>query len=71
MTAKELIEKLKKCNPDAKVCVEAWMDAGVNEVKEYTDGEYNRVYIGDNLEELTYMLTEEDNFREVKTNEIL
>lgn len=65
MTVRELIEKLQKCNQDAEVCVEAWMDAAANEVKEYTDGEYNCVYIGDNLEELTYMLKEENGFEEV------
>lgn len=65
MTVKELIEKLQKCNPDAEVCVEAFMDAAANEVKEYTDGIYNCVYIGDNLEKLTYMLKEESGLEEV------
>ena len=65
MTVKELITKLQTCNPDAIVCVEAWSDPGVKEVKEYTDGKYNYVYIGDDLENLTYELTEEDNFKEV------
>lgn len=65
MTVKELIEKLQKCNPDAEVCIETYMDASANEVKEYTDGEYNCVYIGDSLEELTYMLKEESGLEEV------
>lgn len=65
MTVKELIAKLQKCNPDAEVCVEAWMDGCVHEVKEYTDGDYNCVYIGDNLEQLTYMLIEDQGFEEV------
>lgn len=68
MTVKELIEKLQKCSPNAKVCVEAWMDADAKEVKEYTDGDYNCVYIGDNLEELTYIMMEDLGFEEVNNN---
>ena len=66
MTVKELIEKLQKCNPDATVCVEAWSDPEVKEVKEYTDGDCTYVYIGDDLENVTYEMTEEDDFKEVK-----
>lgn len=66
MTVKELIEKLQKCDPNAKVCVEVWMDADAREVKEYTDGDYNCVYIGDDLEELTYIMIEDMGFEEVR-----
>lgn len=51
MTVKELMEKLNKCSPDAKVCIEALNDCLANEVQEYAinDGEH-MVYIADNLE---------------------
>lgn len=65
MTVRELIEKLQKCDPNATVCVEAWSDPEIKEVKEYTDNEFSYVYIGDDLENVTYELTEEDNFKEV------
>ena len=65
MTVKELIKKLKECSPDATVCVEAWSNPQVQEVKEYTDGIIRYVYIGDDLENLTYELTEENDFAEV------
>lgn len=54
MKVKELIEKLQKCNPDAIVCVEAWMDAEANQAKEYIIEDIPYVYIGDNLENLEY-----------------
>lgn len=56
MTVKELMEKLGKCSPDAKVCVEAYMDSAVNEVKEYIIDGKPYVYIGDDFEELEYNL---------------
>lgn len=68
MTVKELVEKLQNCSLDAEVCVEAWMNPEVKEIKEYTDGDYNCVYIGDDLEELTYTLTEDMGFEEVNNN---
>lgn len=61
MTVKELIEKLQECNPNAKVCVEAWMNPYANEVKEYTFGNDHYVYIGDNLEKLDYELNYDDD----------
>ena len=65
MTVKELIEKLQKCSPDAIACVEAWANPEIEEVKEYTNGNINFVYVGDDLENLTYELTEENDFTEV------
>lgn len=56
MTVKELMDKLSKCNPDAQVCVEAFMDAEVKEVKEYIIDDIPHVYIGDDLKELEYNL---------------
>ena len=56
MRVKELMEKLGKCNPEAKVCVEAFMDSEANEVKEYIIDDKPYVYIGDDLEELEYNL---------------
>jgi len=64
MTVRELIEKLKKYNPDAIVCVEAWMDPQAQEVKGYTDGNEHYVYIGDDLENITYELVEDYEFEE-------
>ena len=61
MTVKELIEKLQKCSPDAIVCVEAWEDAEVNEVKEYIIDDTPYVYIGDDLENLSYELSLEED----------
>lgn len=61
MTVKELIEKLQKCNPDAKVCVEVWSNPAANEVKEYTFGDDHYVYIGDDLENLDYELNHDDD----------
>ena len=51
MNVKELIEKLQKCSPDAKVCVEANRDCLANEVQEYEgiDG-VHYVYIADELD---------------------
>ena len=56
MKVKELVEKLKQCSQDAIVCVEAFMDADVNDVKEYLIDNIPYVYIGDDLEELEYNL---------------
>lgn len=61
MTVRELIEKLQKCSPDAKVCVEAWLSPVVNEVKEYVFGDDHYVYIGDNLANLDYELTHDED----------
>ena len=68
MTVKQLIKKLQKCSPDAEVCVEVWMEPEAKQVKEYTDGDYNCVYIGDNLENISYELLEENGFEEVNNN---
>lgn len=65
MIVKELIEKLKKCSPDAIVCVEAFSDPSAEEVKEYVNGNTHFVYIGDDLENLTYELVEEYGWKEV------
>lgn len=65
MTVKELIEKLQNCNPDAKVCVEAFMNPAANDVREYVLGGESYVYIGDDLENLEYELglyDEEDDY---------
>ena len=56
MTVKELMEKLSKCSPDAIVCVEAYMDAAANEVKEYIIDDKPFVYIADDLDELEFIL---------------
>lgn len=56
MTVKELIDKLSKCNLEATVCVEAFMDAAASEVKEYIIDDKPYVYIGDDLKELEYNL---------------
>ena len=61
MTVKDLIEKLQECNPDAKVCVEAWMNPCANEVKEYVFGNDHYVYIGDDLENLDYELNHDED----------
>lgn len=65
MTVKELIDKLQKCSPDAIACVEVWANPEIEDVKEYTNGNINFVYVGDDLENLTYELTEEYNFKEI------
>jgi hypothetical protein len=65
MTVNELIEKLKKCSPYAIACVEAWENPEIEEVKEYTNGSINFVYVGDDLENITYELTEENDFEEI------
>lgn len=56
MTVKELMDKLSKCSPDAKVCVEVWMDPAANKVKEYLIDGKPYVYIGDDFDELEYNL---------------
>ena len=56
MTVKELMEKLAKYNPNAIVCVEAWSEPNVEEVKEYVIDDESYVYIGDDLENLEYEL---------------
>lgn len=56
MTVKELMEKLAICDPDATVCVEAFMDPQVREVKEYELHGVSYVYIGDDLEELEFQM---------------
>lgn len=56
MRVKELMEKLSKCNPEARVCVEAYMDSAVNEVKQYIIDGKLYVYIGDDFNELEYNL---------------
>ena len=56
MTVKELMDKLSKCSPEAIVCIEAYMDAAANEVKEYIIDDIPHVYIGDDLKELEYNL---------------
>ena len=56
MKVRELIEKLQQCNPDAKVCVEVWMDPAVNDIREYDLHGEPCVYIGDNLEDFEYEL---------------
>lgn len=51
MTVKELMEKLQKCNPNAKVCIEAYEDCLADVVQEYELNDGKRcVYIADNLE---------------------
>ena len=51
MLVKELIEKLQKCDPNAKVCIEAYEDCAANVVQEYEINDGSRqVYIADNLE---------------------
>lgn len=48
MTVKELIEKLEKCSPDAKVCVEANYDCLAHIVQEYhTPDGTKYVYVAD------------------------
>lgn len=64
MTVRELMEQLAKCNQDAVVCVEAFMDPQVQEVKEYEVDGTTYVYISDDLEELEFQLglyDEEEN----------
>lgn len=64
MIVKELIEKLSKCNPEAIVCVEAFIDPVANEVKEYIVDDKPYVYIGDDLENLEYDLGLHDDKEE-------
>ena len=53
MTVKELIEKLEKCSPDAKICVEANRDCLANVVQEYhTPDGTKYVYIADETDYL-------------------
>lgn len=51
MTVRELIEKLKKCSPDATVCIEANRNCLAGEVQEYelTNGKHH-LYIADELD---------------------
>ena len=56
MTVKELMDKLSKCSPEAIVCIEAYMVAAANEVKESIIDDIPHVYIGDDLKELEYNL---------------
>jgi len=57
MKVKELIEKLQKCDQEAEVNVEVFMDPEVRVVGEYhlDDGECEEtvVYIGDRLDAVT------------------
>lgn len=49
MLIKELIEKLKKCNPEMPVRIECWQDCkptGVFKVSSQ-DGQPDRIYIAD------------------------
>ena len=64
MTVRELIENLQKCNPNAKVCVEVWMDPVANKVKEYIVDDKPYVYIGDDFDELEYNLGLHDDEEE-------
>ena len=64
MTVKELIEALSYCNPNAKICVEAYMDPAANEVMEYVIDNKPYVYIGDDLRELEYNLGLRDDEEE-------
>ena len=72
MKVKELIEKLKKCNPEATVFTNQWQEMDVNGVvvakakndeviANTTQGLDEVVYIGDDFDELHYEL-EEDGF---------
>lgn len=63
MNVKELIDKLSKCNPDATVCVEAWMSPEVKVVKEFETEIGKCVYIGDDLDNLEYEMNEDDDFK--------
>ena len=56
MTVKELMEKLAKCNPNAKVCVGAWAEPEAQEVLECIIDDIPCVYIGDDFENLEYEL---------------
>ena len=57
MTVKELQKALKKCDPNAEICVEVNMDHAAYIVKQYDiDNNYKTVYIADNLEYVDYHL---------------
>ena len=61
MTVRELIEKLKKCSPDAVVCVEANQDPLANGVKEYVlDNGTHHVYIADEFDYLDEVILGEE-----------
>lgn len=64
MKVKDLIEILKGHNPDAIVCLETFMDPQAQEVKGYVDGDEHYVYIGDDLDNITYELVEDYGFEE-------
>ena len=59
MTVKELIEKLQKCCPDAKVCIEANRDCGANVVQEYhTPDGTKYVYVADETDYLDEVMVD-------------
>ena len=52
MTVKELVEKLEKCNPDARVYTEQYNDSRVNTVGTVEAYDYDKadvVYLADDL----------------------
>jgi hypothetical protein len=61
MTVIELINKLYACDPEATVCVEAWMSPEAKVVKEYETEIGKCVYIGDDLDNLDYEMAEDDD----------
>ena len=64
MNVRELINKLSKCNPDATVCIEAWMSPEAKVVKEFETEIGKCVYIGDDLDNLEYEMSQDDDFKD-------
>ena len=59
MTVQELMIKLQKCSPDAKVCVEANSDCGANVVQEYHTPDGSKyVYVADETDYLDEVMVD-------------
>lgn len=63
MIVSELIEKLKKCSPNALVNVECCADATANKVVKYTDGEEEIIYVCDDESLIDETLIERQGFK--------
>jgi hypothetical protein len=63
MVVSKLIEKLKKCNPNALVNVECCSDATANKVVKYTDGSEEIIYVCDDESLIDETLIDRQGFK--------
>lgn len=63
MTAKDLIDKLKKLDPEIEIYTNQWIEQDINKILIATDKDTGEThaYVGDDFDELQYEL-ENDNY---------